>query len=462
MDIDKELKALFDDPLLNVSEEEKSLFDIPQDMRRVIAKKKADYVAQHKLCENFDEYKSLFAKVHRELKQGLRSLVKITKTATLSEGRFYFVSGQMLLLEKIGELKKSSNFLPDARTRCIYENGTESDILLQTLRKNVVGDGYAVTELQEDANGKFFSNSDVTADDKVTGYIYVLSSLSQAPAIKEVKVLTGDDTGKASGAITAAISDKKITFTVENTVKAGTYQVKVVFKSSEISGEVTVVATLNVVDTSKVADSDATFMLELPTDAIDLAIAPGTKAADLENKKINISVVEYKLGAKVSTLEGATITIKNPKGTEVGNGTKLYTVNGNNIIKNITELGTYTVEAKAIVKDAKGNDVEKKFSGSFTVKDTQLSASASIKKTSDIAANGSDAAALAKNVLEQSEVAEFTFDGKKIANATISNATAKVNGKALYIEKAYVTVTDATTGATYDVPVAINASFTLR
>lgn len=189
MDIDKELEALFDDPLLNVSEEEKSLFDIPQDMRKVIAKKKADYVAQHKFCENFDDYKPLFAKVHRELKQGLRSLVKITKTATLAEGRFYFVSGQMLLLDKIGELKKSSNFLPDARTRCVYENGTESDILLQTLRKNVVGDGYAVTELQEDGNGKFFSNSDVTADDKVTGFIYVLSSLSQAPAIKEVKHL---------------------------------------------------------------------------------------------------------------------------------------------------------------------------------------------------------------------------------------------------------------------------------
>ena len=187
MDIDKELEEIFDDPLLKLSEEEQSLFDIPQDMRRVIAKKKPDYVAQHQLCENFDDYKPLFAKVHRELKQGLRSLAKITKTATLVEGRFYFVSGQMLLLEKIGELKKSSNFLPDARTRCIYENGTESDILLQTLRKNVVGDGYAVTELQEE--GKFFSNSDVTADDKVTGFIYVLSALSQDPAIKEVKHL---------------------------------------------------------------------------------------------------------------------------------------------------------------------------------------------------------------------------------------------------------------------------------
>ena len=189
MDIDKELEALFDDPLLKMSKEEESLFDIPQDMRRVIAKKKADYVAQHKLCENFEDYKPLFAKVHQELKEGRRSLVKINKTATLTAGRFYFVSGQMLLLEQIGELKKSSNSLPDARTRCIYENGTESDILLQTLRKNVVGDGYAISELQEEMDAQFFNNSDITTEDKVTGYIYILSSLSDNPVVKKEKKL---------------------------------------------------------------------------------------------------------------------------------------------------------------------------------------------------------------------------------------------------------------------------------
>lgn len=189
VDIDKELEAIFDDPLLKMTEDEERLFDIPQDMRRVIAKKKADYVAQHKLCENFDDYKPLFEKVHKELREGLRSLVKINKTATLAGGRFYFVGGQMLLLEQIGELKRSSNFLPDARTRCIYENGTESDILLQTLRKNVVGDGYAISELREEAEAQFFSNSDITTDDKVTGYIYVLSSLSDNPDIKNEKNL---------------------------------------------------------------------------------------------------------------------------------------------------------------------------------------------------------------------------------------------------------------------------------
>lgn len=189
MDIDKELEAIFDDPLLKMSEEEQRLFDIPQDMRRVIAKKKADYVAQHVLCENFEDYKPLFDKVHKELKEGKRSLLKINKTATLAAGRFYYVGGQMLLLEQIGEMKRSSNFLPDARTRCIYESGTESDILLQTLRKNVVGDGYAISELQEEAESHFFSNTDIAANDNVTGYIYVLSSLSDDPAVKAEKNL---------------------------------------------------------------------------------------------------------------------------------------------------------------------------------------------------------------------------------------------------------------------------------
>ena len=189
MDIDKELDAIFDDPLLKMSEEEESLFDIPQDMRKVIAKKKPDYVAQHKLCENFQDYKPLFAKVHQELKEGKRTLLKINKTATLAAGRYYFVSGQMLLLEQIGELSMGSNSMLNGRTRCVYENGTESDILLQTLRKSVVGDGYAISELQEESDSQFFSNSDIAADDKVTGYIYVLSSLSDDPAVKAEKNL---------------------------------------------------------------------------------------------------------------------------------------------------------------------------------------------------------------------------------------------------------------------------------
>lgn len=191
MNIEDELKSILNDPLLDVTPKEQALFDMPEEMRKAAAKRRqADYVAKRKPCENFELYAPLFKKVHRELKQGKRNLIRVSKTANLMVGHYYFVSGQLLLLESVGELsRKGGNGLPDGRTRCIYENGTESDIYLQTLRKGVVADGYAVTETNDETEQRFFEAKDVADGDKVTGYIYVLQSLSEQPEIKNQKDL---------------------------------------------------------------------------------------------------------------------------------------------------------------------------------------------------------------------------------------------------------------------------------
>ena len=99
-----------------------------------------------------------------------------------------YVDGQLIYLEQVGQKVISSNGLPDARTRCIYENGTESDILLQTLRKSVASKGYTVTLLQEEAEC-FAKQEEVDPEDIVTGYIYVLRSLSENPAIRNQRDL---------------------------------------------------------------------------------------------------------------------------------------------------------------------------------------------------------------------------------------------------------------------------------
>ena len=185
MDLKEELEELFDDPLLEISSKEASLFDIPSDMRKVMeSKKQPDYVAQHKRCEDFALYQPMFREVHEELRSGKRSLIRVTKTASMEAGGFYIVGGQMLYLDRVDKLEKSVNGTLDGRTRCIYENGTESDILLQTLRKNVVAEGYAITPKSEELEHGFFSNEDIDEQDSVTGYIYVLRSLSEDAAIK--------------------------------------------------------------------------------------------------------------------------------------------------------------------------------------------------------------------------------------------------------------------------------------
>ena len=183
-DIDKELESLFDDPLLAITPKEAALFDIPADMRLVMKhREKADYVARYTPCENFGEYKTLFEQVHADLRHGKRSIIKVAKTASLQPGHYYVIDGVMLYLEKVGNLYKDEGTgLPNARTRCILENGTETDVYLQTLRKSVVSNGYGITESNNET-ALTFKNADLTDSDQSTGFIYVLSSLSQNPQI---------------------------------------------------------------------------------------------------------------------------------------------------------------------------------------------------------------------------------------------------------------------------------------
>lgn len=189
MDIDKELDELFSDPLLNVSYQEAKLFDIPAEMKRVMDGKRLqpDHYAQKTTCEDFHLYRPLFEQVQKELSEGKRSLIRTSKTSNLDEGHFYVVDGGLVYLAEIKESVRSSNGTKNARTRCIYENGTESDILLQTLRSNIVASGFGITEPQEKEVSDFMQS--MTEGDKASGYVYVLRSLSPAPEISDVENL---------------------------------------------------------------------------------------------------------------------------------------------------------------------------------------------------------------------------------------------------------------------------------
>lgn len=190
MDVNKELEEIFSDSLLDLSDKEITLFNMPADMKRVMDGRRLqpDHYAQKKECEDFHLYKHLFEQVHQELKSGKRSLIRTSKTANLDEGHFYVVDGMLLYLHSIVEKKQNRAGMIDGRTRCIYENGTESDILLETLRRNVLHEGYGVTDTQEQTDSSL-SATVKTDSDKATGYVYVLKSLSQNPEIANVENL---------------------------------------------------------------------------------------------------------------------------------------------------------------------------------------------------------------------------------------------------------------------------------
>ena len=92
-----------------------------------------------------------------------------------------FLGGILLLVTEVGE-RVVKNGKWNARLRCIFENGTESDMLLRSLASELYKDGRRVTLLDD----KLMNEMLVTDDDKATGYIYVLRSLSQHPDIKAI------------------------------------------------------------------------------------------------------------------------------------------------------------------------------------------------------------------------------------------------------------------------------------
>ncbi|MFR9660764.1 MAG: GIY-YIG nuclease family protein [Rikenellaceae bacterium] len=188
-DVNSELESIFNDPIFNIDTQSQSLFVVPEHLKKeVVEKSEADFVAQRRKCEDFDKYKQRFIDVHKELKDGSRRVVKFSE-AQLQEGAMFLVGGVLVLLNKIFEKKVDKNYKTDGRTHCIFENGTESNMLLRSLGKAIYLDGYAITESCERDESYLKEQFNIESEDIATGYIYVLRSKSDNPAISQYKDL---------------------------------------------------------------------------------------------------------------------------------------------------------------------------------------------------------------------------------------------------------------------------------
>jgi hypothetical protein len=141
-----------------------------------------DYVAQRKPCKDFAVFEAQFQDCQNELKTEKRRLLPFANEQQIEVGKFYVLRGILLLVTEVGE-RVEKNGKWNARLRCIFENGTESDMLLRSLASTLYRDGgRRVTVLAEEELATML----VTDDDRAAGFIYVLRSLSENPDIKAV------------------------------------------------------------------------------------------------------------------------------------------------------------------------------------------------------------------------------------------------------------------------------------
>lgn len=187
---------IFNDDMLGLFNdgEEQSLFEFKYTPREM-ARAEAEFVAKRKPCKNFKDYEELFKKVQADLTNGKRKLIDF-KLGTLREGSYYTHRGVLFYLEKINITQKEhykedgTRVREDGRTRCIFENGTESNMLKRSVEKLLYAEGKVVTENADEVSQELIENfNTITQEDNESGYIYVVRSLSTNPKISEIRNL---------------------------------------------------------------------------------------------------------------------------------------------------------------------------------------------------------------------------------------------------------------------------------
>ncbi|MGB3405148.1 MAG: GIY-YIG nuclease family protein [Microcoleaceae cyanobacterium] len=145
--------------------------------------KAAEDIAQRTPCKDFDEFQPIFKQVQQDLETGVRQTVKYQDNAAVNQEDLFILDGQKVLVADMGEPFISNYGRQDRRLRVIYDNGTESDLLLRSLQralnKDKVSRRITVTDF-----GPLFAQTEAE-DDLTTGYIYVLRSQSDHPFIME-------------------------------------------------------------------------------------------------------------------------------------------------------------------------------------------------------------------------------------------------------------------------------------
>jgi T5orf172 domain len=155
-------------------------------VRKSADKRAAEEIANRAVCEEFESFKPLFEQVQRELKSGIRQTLPVhsmdeIKLAEIQKGEYFIVGGQIAYVADTGEDFTTQYDRRDSRLRVIYDNGTESNLLIRSFQRALYRDesGRLITNPE---TGPLFADQPAD-DDLASGTIYVLRSKSEHPLV---------------------------------------------------------------------------------------------------------------------------------------------------------------------------------------------------------------------------------------------------------------------------------------
>jgi len=150
-------------------------------------RKAAEEVAHREKCDDFAKFKPLFEQVQSELASGQRETRPFELKAEIRPGAFFIVGGQTAYVAEMDDIFTNDQGRSDARLRVVFDNGTQSNLLMRSLQRALNKDeaGRRITEPEA---GPLFSGQ-AEDGDEASGIIYVLRSKSDHPVVAEHREL---------------------------------------------------------------------------------------------------------------------------------------------------------------------------------------------------------------------------------------------------------------------------------
>ena len=159
-------------------------------VRPYVEIKAAEEIANRTPCKDFDHFKSLFDEAGAGLKVGTWMTKPFVKNASIELGDFFIIGGQIAYVAEMHEGTKTKDGRDNPRLRIIFDNHTESNLLLRSLSRSLYPDGNTPVGrrlIRRDDGPLFAATSE--PEDIESGTIYVLRSLSNHPFITEHREL---------------------------------------------------------------------------------------------------------------------------------------------------------------------------------------------------------------------------------------------------------------------------------
>ena len=152
-------------------------------VRSSAEKRAAEDVANREKCADFNTFKHLFLQVQEDLDTGLRRTRPFELKAEIRPGSYFIVGGQKAYVAEMGEMFSNAQGRTDARLRVIFDNGTESNLLMRSLQRALHKDE-AGRRITDPTAGPLFADES-SEGDEASGTIYVLRSNSKLPKVVE-------------------------------------------------------------------------------------------------------------------------------------------------------------------------------------------------------------------------------------------------------------------------------------